>query len=547
MHNERGRVWALAAMVGLAASAWAQPEPVTEAPAVVPAASEPPKDSIVAPKGAGGQAESAPSANIDPEAKAAFDAFVEAMKAAKSLSFEVNFSIEGNMKEMFGTASAKVIARHTETGWAYRMTGKGKRTAKAEDVEFDIVYADGNATWVDKDAKKMYVRSAASARGKALEAASNLRTLGDLFQASPLSKERVSPSMTLRDAEKVGSVECVVAAVTGAPGTMTGDAIFAFGKDDHMPRKITRERSSSKGTTAMVLELSNVKLDEKFTDADFAITLPDGFTKDEQHSSKPATPPRLAEKPATVVLPKPITDGSVEHAPPAQVPNAESGVPIATPMVSPDGLVTLPGTQPGEIVPAQPSAVQPPAPVTPGTPTPTPDTGPMQPFEAKTLDGKTVTLDSIKGQPTVVLFFGSWSLSSKKALPELKELAERYKGKAHIYAAAVRQRDPQAAGKMISDAGLDVPVIIEADKLAEQWSVGAYPALYVLGSDGELLKKPASGGVAQMFTAARTALDNALGMTPAPAPQPEQQPDLPLNGEAETEAGGDGGKSDASK
>jgi thiol-disulfide isomerase/thioredoxin len=544
MHNGRGLV--LVAIVGLAASAFGQPaETVQEAPIAPPLLAEPPKDSVTAPKPAEAKADPAPSLNQDPEAKAAFDQFVEAMKTINSLSFEVSFAVDGNGKEMFGTTTAKIIARRTETGWAYRMTGKGKRTAKADDVEFDVLYAEGNASWLDKDAKKLYVRPTATARGKPLEAASNLRTLSDLFVASPLAKERVSPTMTLRDAEKVGSVDCIVAAVTGAPGTMSGDSIFAFGKDDHIPRRITRERSSSKGTTSMVLEFSNLKVDDKFTDADFTLTLPDGFTKDEQQSPKAAsaTPPaRVPDKAAPIAPPKSITDAGEVLTPPTG-PGAETGVPVATPVVGPDGLVTPPGTQPGQIVPAQPSIVNPvPSPNSPASPVPTNDAGPMQAFEAKTLDGKTVTLDSIKGQPTVVLFFGSWSLSSKKALPELKDLATRYKGKANIYAAAVRQRDSQAAGKMVADAGLDVPVIIDADKLADQWHVGAYPALFVLGADGEILKKPETSKLIDMFSAAKAALDNALGMTPEAAPAAETEPDLPLPGEA-----GSGGDQQPSK
>lgn len=551
MHSNRGRGWALVAIVGLAAGGNALAQPV-DGPAPAAVVAEPPKESITAPAAATAQPETpTPSADQDPEAKGAFDRFVEAMKTIKSVSFDVQFAVDGNNKEMFGSTSAKVIARRTDTGWAYRMTGKGKRTAKADNVEFDILYADGHASWLDKDAKKLFVRPTATARGKPLEAASNLRTLGDLFLASPLSKERVSPTMTLREAEKVGSIECVVAAVTGAPGTLAGDAIFAFGKDDHFPRRITRERSSSKGTTAMILELSNVKVDEKVTDADFTLNLPEGFTKDEQQVAKssPTPAPRTPEKAVPVAPPKPVTGSEVEIPGSIHVPTPEQGVPAATPIVGPDGMVTLPGVQPGEITPVQPAAPTAPPSGSPAPePAPTNDAGPMLPFEVKTLDGKTVTLDSIKGQPTVVLFFGSWSLSSKKALPELKTLAERYAGKAHIYTAAVRQRDPQAAGRMVTEAGLDVPVIINADKLAEQWQVGAYPALFIIGADGEMLKKPESSGITEMFTAARAALDGALGMTPEPAPvaESQQQPDLPLPGEGEGSATPPGG-SDSSK
>jgi thiol-disulfide isomerase/thioredoxin len=136
-------------------------------------------------------------------------------------------------------------------------------------------------------------------------------------------------------------------------------------------------------------------------------------------------------------------------------------------------------------------------------------------FELKTLDGAVVTLETLRGQPAVVVFGGSWSLSTRKALPELKALAERYQGKARVYVAAVRQRDPNALATLAKQAGLDVPVLVSADTVAEQWRVAAFPSLFVLGPEGEYLHKPTTSKIEEMFATARTALDTALNMTPA--------------------------------
>ncbi len=556
MRNDHGScVWKLMMVVGLAtglsvgASAQpADPAPSLDKPVEPPAqqpaqpAPEQPKDSFSAPKATPVKTEepSATNTNQDPAAKEAFDQFADAMKALTSLTFEVTFSVDGNMKEMFGTAKAKIVAKRTDKGWSYRVTGKGKRTAKADDVEFDILYADGNASWLDKDTKKLLVRPAATARGKVLEAASNLRTLGDLFVASPLSKERAAGTMTLRDPEKAGETDCVVAVATvttGGASSPAGDAAFWFGKDDHLPRKIVRERASTRGTTSMVLELTEIKKDVSVTAAELEIAMPEGYSKDDQTAAKASTP--AAAPPAKVVageqdarlgVPTPfkVPDGGEPTLPgveqPTRVEGENAATPSDAPQVGKDGVVTMPGVAPGTTTKTVPGLVPPPA-----------DSGPVQAFELKTVDGKTVTQETLRGKPAVVMFFGSWSLSSKKALPDFKALAEQYKDKAGVYAAAVRQRDPKAASKMVADAGLDVPVLVNADALAEQWQVGGYPAVYVLGADGEFLKKPSGGNVADMFTAARAALDAALGLTPPPAPAPSPQTEAAKSEEAGSE------------
>ena len=516
-----GLAVSLAASLAVGASAQpSEPAPSLDKPAESPPQppAEQPKEAFSTPKATPVKPEdsAAASTNQDPAAKEAFDQFAQAMKAHNSLTFEVTFSVEGNGKDLLGDAKAKVVAKRNEKGWVYRVTGKSKRTAKAPDVEFDIHYADGNASWLEKDTKKLLVRPASTARGKVLEAASNLRTLADLFAASPLAKERAAGTIVLRDPEKAGEIECVVAVATipaGGVGTLPGDVAFWFGKDDHLPRKIVRERSSARGTTSMVLELTEFKKDVTITDAELEIALPEGYSKDDQSQSKQSTPvaappqpskPIIGDQDSSVLVPGPskaaLGDGAVT---PGVVrgpkPGEEHVDPVLdAPRVGKDGLMTPPGTDPAAVVKTVPDAV----------PLPTyaaADSGPVQAFEIKTADGKTVTQETLRGQPAVVMFFGSWSISSKKALPELKELAERYKDKVRVYVAAVRQRDPKAASTMIAEAGLDVPVLVNAEALAKQWNVGGYPAVYVLGADGEFLKKPSGAKVGEMFASAHRA------------------------------------------
>jgi thiol-disulfide isomerase/thioredoxin len=486
---------------------------VDPAPAVEPPAVES-KSSLVQTESLGTQTSSgsvATHADHDADAVAVFDRFVQTMKDARSISFKVVFSIDStdsSTKDLFGPSSATVKALRTDKGWSYRITGTGRRTAKSEEVSFDLAYADGRVTYLDEAAKKMLNKPVASARGsKMFEAASNLRTLSDLFTPTPLAKERAASSLLKDEDAKVGETECHVVVVSGiqGPANSTGETRLSFGATDNLLRKIARERPIKKASTAMVLEFSEVVLSPSITAEDVELKLPEGYTKD--------APPAAAAKPQ---MPAEAAEGT-----PKAVPIEQGSGPVSAPSstlsIEPAGVssTVLPGTTPPMITP-EPGTAPTPAP-TPNVPEASPNTdlGPA-PFELRTLDGASVTLDTLRGQPAVVMFAGSWSLSTRKALPELQALEERYKGKARVYLAAVRQRDPKALAALVKEAGVEAPILVAADALAEQWRVAAFPALFIVGPEGEFLKKPTSSKIDVLFPEARAALDTALNMTPEP-------------------------------
>jgi peroxiredoxin/outer membrane lipoprotein-sorting protein len=442
------------------------------------------------------------------------------MKNAKSMTFTAVFTVDGRGKEMFGTIEAKVAAVHGEKGWSYRTTGKGRRTAKAPEAEFDILYSDGNASWLDKDAKRLMNKPVASARGKAMDTASNLRSLQGLFQTPPLSKERGSKDLTLRDSEKVGGTDCDV--VVAASGSAGGDMVIYLGKQDHLVRQIVSERTTSAGTTKSILEFKDFKLNDTVPASAMEIALPEGFTKEEAHQGpKPAKAPETGK---ALPTPKaaPTPEGLAEPAATMPIDGAEN---TAAHPGKPDG---GPGAGPAP------------------SPAPAGHSGAFPAFDLKTTDGQAVTNETIRGQPAVVVFMGTWSMSSRKALPEIKGVAERYKDKARVYVAAVRQRDPKDAKKALTDAGVDVPVLAGADKLAEQARAGSYPAVYVIGADGDVLKHPTTAKVEELFAEVRAALDAALGMAPAMPPalptQEDHKTEAPPDASAEPAAEEQGAK-----
>lgn len=488
----------------MAAGAWAQSleePPANVAPAPEPVPADPAPAVPVKP--------AEPEGVVDPAAKERLEKATKAIHDLKSVTFKIKFYAEGDSKDLVGTSEASVIAARDSGGaWVYRVTGKGQRTGKTPLTGFDIAYVGVNAEWLDSEAKKVFVRPVSQMKGKAVEGSSILtRLLRDLLGSSPLGDESRAKNLSIKDDDKLDGVECESVLASGVSGTGSlrgGELTILTGKSDHLPRKFVRETTSSRGTTRMVYELSEVKPDDPSATVDAVhVTLPEGFSRDDQSPSKPAT----------VRPTKPEGE------------SPDSGTPKAVPLPGPDGAT-----------PAGPSAVEPEVPVAPPVESParpTPVVSMLPDADLKVAGGKAVSTSSWRGSPTVVVFWGSWSLTSRKALAEVEQLASELGDKAKVVAVAVRQKNSADAFKAASDAGLSKTVVLaEGDKLAEQVHVAEYPTVLVVTGDGEIRRPSVSGKPVGALAGARAELASLLGM-PALVPAkaaPNSTETSPLDG-----------------
>ena len=113
----------------------------------------------------------------------------------------------------------------------------------------------------------------------------------------------------------------------------------------------------------------------------------------------------------------------------------------------------------------------------------------MPEFELATLEGAKVSKSSLSGGVAVIQFWGTWSNPSKRSHPELQALAESYKDKGvKFFIASVREKDPEAVKAYLKEAGINIPVLLEADTLIEQLDIQTVPAAVVMGADGANVK-----------------------------------------------------------
>ncbi|MBI1911433.1 MAG: TlpA family protein disulfide reductase [Deltaproteobacteria bacterium] len=109
-------------------------------------------------------------------------------------------------------------------------------------------------------------------------------------------------------------------------------------------------------------------------------------------------------------------------------------------------------------------------------------------FNLQDLNGKTVTLESLKGKVVFVDFWASWCPPCKKELPELNKLMDKYKDSDVVVAAInVDKNKAQAADFVSKVPNLSKKMVIlhDADSLViSAYKAKAMPTSFVLDKNG---------------------------------------------------------------
>ena len=103
-----------------------------------------------------------------------------------------------------------------------------------------------------------------------------------------------------------------------------------------------------------------------------------------------------------------------------------------------------------------------------------------------TLDGKSYTLASLRGEVVVVNFWASWCPPCRKELPALAALNDRLAGHGRVIAVSI-DRDLRNVERFARTNHLSMTVAQDGpDGLARQLDLKSVPLTLVLGRDGEV-------------------------------------------------------------
>lgn len=115
--------------------------------------------------------------------------------------------------------------------------------------------------------------------------------------------------------------------------------------------------------------------------------------------------------------------------------------------------------------------------------------GPAPDWELKTIDGKPLSLKSLRGKVVVLDFWASWCGPCKMAMPGLEKIHQRFKGKpVAIVGVNCREKgDPVApATKVVKDLGLNYTQVVGGDDVAKAYLVKGIPCFYIIDTEGKI-------------------------------------------------------------
>ncbi len=113
---------------------------------------------------------------------------------------------------------------------------------------------------------------------------------------------------------------------------------------------------------------------------------------------------------------------------------------------------------------------------------------PAPPFTLVDLDGKTWTLDALRGQPIVLNFWSTWCLPCKQEHAVLLDAARRSPGVRFL--GVIYSDDPQKCRDYLTRAGAAYPHLIdEGGRTAIDFGVAGVPETFFIDREGTIVHK----------------------------------------------------------
>ena len=106
------------------------------------------------------------------------------------------------------------------------------------------------------------------------------------------------------------------------------------------------------------------------------------------------------------------------------------------------------------------------------------------PFDLKTLEGKSIGLEALRGRPLVINFFASWCDPCREEMPLINELAAKAGGSYQVLGIAVE--DTRAAvTEYVKEAKLTFPIALDLNSIVKRsYRIFGPPATFFVDGQG---------------------------------------------------------------
>ena len=239
----------------------------------------------------------------DPDPKAILDAADQAAKRVQSVLYEAETQASGALRDVLPRLKGRVLLMRGPSDAAPRVRVDVDVSAAANptDARKLQVACDGQAVTIVDHGRKAYGRETLP-RGQALLNPVAAIVLREFVAGAPFADEIKAKSLRYERTEDVGGVACDVLFVEYVDDNAS-TALWYFGKEDHLPRRVDRTMNSANGPTTMSLLLAGLQLNPKLDPDALQLVRPAGYVDastgpSSNPASRPANPPQNRERPA---------------------------------------------------------------------------------------------------------------------------------------------------------------------------------------------------------------------------------------------------------
>jgi peroxiredoxin len=143
---------------------------------------------------------------------------------------------------------------------------------------------------------------------------------------------------------------------------------------------------------------------------------------------------------------------------------------------------------------------------------PAPQTGFLAPdFALKTLEGETIQLSDLRGQPVLVNLWATWCPPCRAEMQTLETVYNDYKDQGFIVLAVnmTSQDDPQAVLPFVTERGLTYPILLDdKGEIAKAYQMKSLPSSFFINRDGTIHEVVIGGPMAEALL--RTRIEEML-------------------------------------
>lgn len=106
-------------------------------------------------------------------------------------------------------------------------------------------------------------------------------------------------------------------------------------------------------------------------------------------------------------------------------------------------------------------------------------------FSLKDLKGNTVSLSDYKGNPLMVIFWGSWCPSCKEELSLLEKFYKNYRGELKLITIVIDGENERKVKRIVKDQEITLPILLDRkEQIARKFGVRMIPTAFLINREG---------------------------------------------------------------